>query len=373
MCAGAANTTVYPQTNAEESAFILSDSGSKVLIAEDAAQLAKAREKKRRAARADPCRRHRPRGRGPLGGLGAHPRRAGEARCRVPGEEPRPDQGEGRRDHQGPARDPHLHLGHHRPPQGCPPAARQLGVHGEGHRRDRSARAGGRAVPVAAARARLRQGAHLAGRSRSGTSPPSTAGSTRSSRICRSCSRRTWPPCRASSRRSTTASRPRRARVAGAKYKIFQWAAEVAREYAKVSQDNFRRTGTASVPFGLERQAQGRRRARLRQDPRGVRRQPARLCLRLGRARARDRLLLRRRRHPHPGGLRPHRVLRRLLRQPGRGLPHGHGRQAAARHGGAHRGRRRDPAARPRHHGGLPRAAREDRRGPGGRRLVPHR
>ncbi|MFF8397099.1 AMP-dependent synthetase/ligase [Streptomyces sp. NPDC016172] len=37
----------------------------------------------------------------------------------------------------------------------------------------------------------------------------------------------------------------------GAKYKIFQWAAEVAREYAKVSQDNFRRTGTASVPFSL--------------------------------------------------------------------------------------------------------------------------
>ncbi|GGS48875.1 AMP-dependent synthetase/ligase [Streptomyces violaceus] len=37
----------------------------------------------------------------------------------------------------------------------------------------------------------------------------------------------------------------------GAKYKIFQWAAEVAREYAKVAQDNFRRTGTMSVPFGL--------------------------------------------------------------------------------------------------------------------------
>ncbi|MFF1421987.1 AMP-dependent synthetase/ligase [Streptomyces sp. NPDC058280] len=37
----------------------------------------------------------------------------------------------------------------------------------------------------------------------------------------------------------------------GAKYKIFQWAAGVAREYAKVSQDNFRRTGTASVPFAL--------------------------------------------------------------------------------------------------------------------------
>ncbi|MFE0412682.1 AMP-dependent synthetase/ligase [Streptomyces tendae] len=46
MCAGAATTTVYPQTNADESAYILSDSESRVLIAEDAAQLAKAREKK---------------------------------------------------------------------------------------------------------------------------------------------------------------------------------------------------------------------------------------------------------------------------------------------------------------------------------------
>ncbi|MFC7816665.1 AMP-dependent synthetase/ligase [Streptomyces sp. NPDC057367] len=46
MCAGAATTTVYPQTNAEESAYILSDSESRVLIAEDAAQLTKAREKR---------------------------------------------------------------------------------------------------------------------------------------------------------------------------------------------------------------------------------------------------------------------------------------------------------------------------------------
>ncbi|MGX1544315.1 AMP-dependent synthetase/ligase [Streptomyces adustus] len=46
LCAGAATTTVYPQTNADESAFILSDSESRVLIAEDAAQLAKAQEKR---------------------------------------------------------------------------------------------------------------------------------------------------------------------------------------------------------------------------------------------------------------------------------------------------------------------------------------
>ncbi|MEU3031054.1 AMP-dependent synthetase/ligase [Streptomyces incarnatus] len=43
-----------------------------------------------------------------------------------------------------------------------------------------------------------------------------------------------------------------KAREGGAaKYKIFQWAAEVAREYAKAEQDNFRHTGNRSVPFGL--------------------------------------------------------------------------------------------------------------------------
>ncbi|MEU1280837.1 AMP-dependent synthetase/ligase [Streptomyces sp. NPDC005805] len=46
MCAGGATTTVYPSTNAEESAYILSDSESRVLIAEDATQLAKARERR---------------------------------------------------------------------------------------------------------------------------------------------------------------------------------------------------------------------------------------------------------------------------------------------------------------------------------------
>ncbi|MEU6541043.1 AMP-dependent synthetase/ligase [Streptomyces sp. NPDC047000] len=46
LCAGAATTTIYPQTNADESAFILSDSGSRVLVAENAAQLAKAEERR---------------------------------------------------------------------------------------------------------------------------------------------------------------------------------------------------------------------------------------------------------------------------------------------------------------------------------------
>ncbi|MEV6108560.1 long-chain fatty acid--CoA ligase [Streptomyces sp. NPDC051940] len=46
LCAGAANTTVYPTTNAEETAFILADSGSRVLIAEDGVQLAKVRDQR---------------------------------------------------------------------------------------------------------------------------------------------------------------------------------------------------------------------------------------------------------------------------------------------------------------------------------------
>ena len=46
LCAGAATTTVYPSTNAEESAYILADSESRVLIAEDAGQLAKVRERR---------------------------------------------------------------------------------------------------------------------------------------------------------------------------------------------------------------------------------------------------------------------------------------------------------------------------------------
>ena len=46
MCSGAATTTVYPSTNAEDTAFILSDSGSRVVFAEDDAQIAKLAERR---------------------------------------------------------------------------------------------------------------------------------------------------------------------------------------------------------------------------------------------------------------------------------------------------------------------------------------
>ncbi|OWL93653.1 hypothetical protein B7435_32890, partial [Mycolicibacterium peregrinum] len=41
MCAGAATTTVYPSTNAGDAAYILADSESRIVFAEDEVQLAK--------------------------------------------------------------------------------------------------------------------------------------------------------------------------------------------------------------------------------------------------------------------------------------------------------------------------------------------
>src|SRR3954463_3239358 len=46
MCAGAATTTVYPSTNADDTAYILGDSESRVVFAEDDGQIAKLVEHK---------------------------------------------------------------------------------------------------------------------------------------------------------------------------------------------------------------------------------------------------------------------------------------------------------------------------------------
>jgi long-chain acyl-CoA synthetase len=46
LCAGAATTTVYPSTNAEDTGYILADSGSKIVFAEDDTQLKKLTERR---------------------------------------------------------------------------------------------------------------------------------------------------------------------------------------------------------------------------------------------------------------------------------------------------------------------------------------
>ena len=53
MSAGAATTTVYPATVSEDVAYILGDSDSHVVFAEDDVQIAKLRERRSESAGAD--------------------------------------------------------------------------------------------------------------------------------------------------------------------------------------------------------------------------------------------------------------------------------------------------------------------------------
>ncbi|MDX2558803.1 long-chain fatty acid--CoA ligase [Streptomyces sp. TX20-6-3] len=250
MCAGAATTTVYPQTNAEESAFILSDSESRVLIAEDAAQLAKAVER-----RADlPNLRHvvvidatgvesdgefvltlaelEARGKGYLE---EHPEAVKERVSAITatqlatliytsGTTGRP---------KG-VRLPHDNWSY---------MAKAIAATG--------------LVTQADVQYLWLPLAHVFGKVlTSGQIEVGhvTAVDGRVDKIIENLPV-VQPTYMAAVPRifekvyNGVAAKARAA--GGAKYKIFQWAAGVSREYAKASQDNFRRTGTASVPFGL--------------------------------------------------------------------------------------------------------------------------
>ncbi|MFJ4867322.1 AMP-dependent synthetase/ligase [Streptomyces sp. NPDC088757] len=250
MCAGAATTTVYPQTNAEESAFILSDSESKVLIAEDAAQLAKAVER-----RADlPHLRHvvvvdatgvesdgdwvltlaelEERGRAYLE---THPEAVKERVSAITstqlatliytsGTTGRP---------KG-VRLPHDNWSY---------MAKAIAATGLVTRDDVQYLW----LPLAHVFGKvLTSGQIEVGHV--------TAVDGRVDKIIENLPV-VQPTYMASVPRifekvyNGVAAKARAA--GGAKYKIFQWASEVAREYAKTTQDNFRRTGTASAPFGL--------------------------------------------------------------------------------------------------------------------------
>ncbi|GHF35425.1 AMP-dependent synthetase [Streptomyces mashuensis] len=257
MCAGAANTPVYPSTNAEETAYMLSDAGCRVLIAEDAAQVAKARQ-----CRAD------------LPGL-AHVVVIDPA-----GAEPAEGDPEGwlltlaELEKRGAA-----HLEQHpeavreriaalRPEQlatliytsgttGRPKGVRLR--HDAWAYMGRAIHATGLVEPQDVQYLWLPL-AHVFGK-------VLTAGQISVGHITAVDGRvdkiiENLPVVRP----TYMAAVPRifekvyngvatKAREGGpAKYRIFRWAAEVARAYAKTSQENFRRTGTRSVPFALAAQ-----------------------------------------------------------------------------------------------------------------------
>jgi long-chain acyl-CoA synthetase len=249
MCAGAATTTIYPQTNAEESAYILADSGSRVLIAENAEQLAKAQEK---------------RGELPelthvvvMDGAGvetgdtvltlAELEARGAARLEKDAELVEERVG-------AIARDQLATLIYTSGTTGRPKGVRL--PHDNWSYMAKAIAATGLVGPDDVQYLWLPL-AHVFGKVlTSGQIEVGhvTAVDGRVDKIIENL-----PVVQP----TYMAAVPRifekvyngvaaKARAGGAaKYKIFQWAAGVAREYAKVTQDNFRRTGTASAPFGL--------------------------------------------------------------------------------------------------------------------------
>ncbi|MET9440373.1 AMP-dependent synthetase/ligase [Streptomyces sp. NPDC006610] len=249
MCAGAATTTIYPQTNAEESAYILADSGSRVLIAENAEQLAKAQEKRGELPELthvvvmD--------GAGVETGDGvltlAELEARGAARLEKDAELVEERVG-------AIARDQLATLIYTSGTTGRPKGVRL--PHDNWSYMAKAIAATGLVGPDDVQYLWLPL-AHVFGKVlTSGQIEVGhvTAVDGRVDKIIENL-----PVVQP----TYMAAVPRifekvyngvaaKARAGGAaKYKIFQWAAGVAREYAKVTQDNFRRTGTASAPFGL--------------------------------------------------------------------------------------------------------------------------
>ncbi|MCF3104003.1 long-chain fatty acid--CoA ligase [Streptomyces roseoverticillatus] len=254
LCSGAATTTIYPSTNAEETAFILSDSESRVLIAENAAQLAKARQHRADLpglvhvvvveeddavpAEGDP--------EGWVLSL-AELERRGAARLAA-------DPGTVRERIEDLRSDQLATLIYTSGTTGRPKGVRL--PHDTWSYMARAIQATGMVRPDDVQFLWLPL-AHVFGKvltcSQISTGHV-TAVDGRQDRIAENL-RAVRPTYMAAVPRifekvyNGVAAKAREG--GGAKYKIFRWAAEVAREYAKASQDNFRRTGSADVPFGL--------------------------------------------------------------------------------------------------------------------------
>ncbi|AZS87387.1 long-chain fatty acid--CoA ligase [Streptomyces griseoviridis] len=249
MCAGAATTTVYPQTNEDESAFILADSDSRVLIAEDAAQLAKAQGRRGELPDLTHIVVIDPAGVEPGGDVLtlAELERRGAAHLEKHPELIKERVG-------AITRDQLATLIYTSGTTGRPKGVRL--PHDNWAYMARAIAATGLVGPDDVQYLWLPL-AHVFGKvltsGQVGVGHV-TAVDGRVDKIIENL-----PVVRP----TYMAAVPRifekvyngvaaKARAGGAaKYKIFQWAAEVARDYAKAAQDNFRRTGTASVPFAL--------------------------------------------------------------------------------------------------------------------------
>ena len=132
MCAGAATTTVYPSTMADDVAYILADSDSVVVFAEDDTQVDKLRQTRAEIPGVShvivvAARTHRRRRRRRLGDVAAA---AAAGRARLPGRAPGRHRGTRRRDRARQPGHAHLHVRHDRPPEGGAAAAQRVDVRG---------------------------------------------------------------------------------------------------------------------------------------------------------------------------------------------------------------------------------------------------
>ena len=125
MSSGAATTTVYPSSMADDVAFILGDSDSHVVFAEDGTQVAKLREQRSSLPALSKVVVFDTAGLAPTAsepepddGLGDIARRSRGARRRPADRRARRGRAACRRHPQRPARDPDLHLGNHRAAEG---------------------------------------------------------------------------------------------------------------------------------------------------------------------------------------------------------------------------------------------------------------
>ena len=158
MCAGGATTTIYPTTIASDVSYILSNSGSHGRLRRGRrAQLDKLRERPGRHSRRAQGRHLRRRPRRRLGHLASTSSSRWAWSCSTTN--PGAVDDAHRRPRPRPAGHDHLHLGHHRPPQGRAADPRRLDLRGRRRRRHPHPEQGRPAVPLAAARPRLRQGA----------------------------------------------------------------------------------------------------------------------------------------------------------------------------------------------------------------------
>ncbi|MEU1540271.1 AMP-dependent synthetase/ligase [Actinacidiphila glaucinigra] len=254
LCAGAATTTVYPSTNADETAFILADSGSRVLIAENAVQLAKAVERRAELPELVHVVVVDPEG-ADLGDDGwalslAELEQRGKVYLEKNPEAVRKAVGEITKDQLATliytsgttGRPKGVRL-----PHDCwAYMARAIQANGLLEAEDVQYLW----LPLAHVFGKVLTAGHI-------TIGHVTAVDGRVDKIIENLPV-VQPTYMAAVPRifekvyNGVAAKARAG--GGAKYRIFKWAAEVAREYAKVTQDNRRRTGNASAPFGLSAQ-----------------------------------------------------------------------------------------------------------------------